>query len=98
MSTSTRGAGPVPRDDVLGFAELVTALAQQQKLPDSKVRSILRGLFALTAEGLKSGKSVRIQGLGMLRVREPAAAAPGRVPGKRIVLAAEKALKAAAGL
>jgi nucleoid DNA-binding protein len=104
MSTSTDDVGPVPRDNILDYAELVETLAQQQKLPGSKIRSILRGLFALTAEGLKEGKAVRIRGLGVLRIREPAAEVapraerPVRNPGKRIVLSAEKALKVAVHL
>jgi len=103
MSPRDPEDSPTKRDDVLDFATLVETLAQQQKLPDSKIRAVLRELFALTAEGLKSGKAVRIRGLGLLQVREPAAASQrpgssGRVPAKRIVLSPEKALKAAAGL
>jgi len=95
MSSSTGDVRPVPRDNVVEFATLVEALAGQQKLSSRQVRALLRQLFALTTEGLKAGKSVRIRGLGMLRIREPR---EGRPPRRRIVLAAEKALKAALGL
>ena len=103
MSQSTREASPIPRASVLDFATLVEALAAQQKLPASKIRATLRGLFALTAEGLKSGKAVRIRGLGVLKVREAPAAGEraggsARGSGKRIVLAADKALKGAVEL
>jgi nucleoid DNA-binding protein len=104
MSLSTRDVTPAPRDNVLEFATLVEALAQQQKLGESQVRAILRQLFSLTAEGLRAGKSVRIRGLGMLRIREPAADVPAREgrsarsARRRIVVSAEKALKVALDL
>ena len=101
MTPPAREASQAPRENVLDFATLVATLAQQQKLPDNKIRAVLRGLFDLTAEGLKSGKAVRIRGLGMLQVREPGPAALQRTGGqapKRIVLSAEKALKAAVDL
>jgi nucleoid DNA-binding protein len=100
MGTSTRGADRDPGgSEVLDYPTLVTKLAEQQRLPDSKIRAIVRGLFALAAEGLKEGKPVRIRGLGVLRVREPAATAGNpRAARKRVVLVPEKALKATLGL
>lgn len=104
MVLSTGDIRPVPRANVVEFATLVETLAQTQKLRQSQVRAVLRQLFALTADGLRAGKSVRIRGLGMLRIREPAGDVPARegrpVRGarKRIVLSAEKALKAALDL
>jgi nucleoid DNA-binding protein len=100
MSLSTPDAKP-GRPNVVEFATLVEALAQQQKLRESQVRALLRQLFALTADGLKNGKLVRIRGLGTLRIREPAADAAtrqGRPVQRRVVLVAEKTLKAALGL
>lgn len=101
MSPSTPGTKPGRPDNVLEFATLVEALAQQQKLRESQVRSLLRQLFALTAEGLRGGKLVRIRGLGTLRIREPVAGVANRqgkpIP-RRVVLVAEKALKATLGL
>jgi nucleoid DNA-binding protein len=101
MSLSTPDAKSSRPDNVLEFATLVKALAQQQKLRESQVRALLRQLFSLTTDGLKKGKLVRIRGLGTLRIREPVAGAAtrqGRPVPRRVVLIAEKALKAALGL
>jgi nucleoid DNA-binding protein len=105
MSMSTPDVGQTPEgENILEFSSLVETLAQQQSLPDQKVRMILRGLFALAAEGLKEGKAVRIRGLGVLRVREAAAARVSsgqpqpREQRKRIVLSPDRGLKSAVGL
>ena len=100
MATSARDVDRDPSGSgVLDYPTLVTKLAEQQRLPDSKIRAVVQGLFALAAEGLKEGKAVRVRGLGVLRVREPVATAgAARSARKRVVLVPEKALKATLGL
>ncbi len=82
--------------DVLDYPSVVEKLADQQKLPETKARAIVRDLIGIVAEGLKSGKAVRIGGLGVLRVRDrkAGAVAPGgdeaQNAGKRVVLSPAK--------
>jgi len=83
--------------DVVDYPALVEELAAKQKLPEKKVRAVMRDLVALIADGLGKGKAVRIGGLGVLRVRElkGAAAAGASTPTKRVVLSSAKKLKIA---
>jgi nucleoid DNA-binding protein len=82
--------------DILDYPSVVEKLADQQKLPETKARAIVRDLIGIVAEGLKSGKAVRIGGLGVLRVRDrkAGAVAPGgeeaQNAGKRVVLSPAK--------
>jgi nucleoid DNA-binding protein len=90
--------------EILDYPVVVEKLAEQQKLPEIKVRAIVRGLVGLVAEGLKTGKAVRIAGLGVLRIRdakEPSAlTVEGKPRGvkKRVVLSPAKQFNAAADL
>lgn len=82
--------------DNLDYPTVVEKLADQQKLPETKARAIVRDLIGIIADGLKSGKAVRIGGLGTLRVREAKVGevSPGhdetQTPRRRVVLSPEK--------
>jgi nucleoid DNA-binding protein len=90
--------------DILDYSTVVEKLADQQKLSEIKVRAVVRGLVALVADGLKSGKAVRIGGLGVLRVRDMQARAALTVGGKshkvskRVVLSSAKKFNIAVDL
>jgi nucleoid DNA-binding protein len=86
--------------NILDYPAVVETLARQQKLPEVKVRAIVRGLVALVADGLKNGKAVHIGGLGVLRVREPKAPVAGgsQKVSKRVVLVPAKKFNDAVNL
>jgi nucleoid DNA-binding protein len=79
---------------ILDFQTLVQTLAQDKKLSPQKVRAIIKGLADMTTAALKTGKTVKIAGLGVLRVK-PARSDTVAKPEKRVVLAPSKQLRAA---
>jgi nucleoid DNA-binding protein len=90
--------------EILDYPVVVEKLAEQQKLSEIKVRAVVRGLVGLVAEGLKTGKAVRIGGLGVLRIRDTKA--PSALPledkpraaKKRVVLSPAKQFNVAVDL
>jgi nucleoid DNA-binding protein len=89
---------------MLDYPEIVDILAERQKLPGAKVRSILRDLIEITADGLRNGKAVRIGGLGVLRIRDKRAGIAAATEGggqktpRRVVFASAKKFKSATEL
>ena len=92
------------RADIIDYPAVVEKLAERQKLPETKVRAVVRDLLAIAAEGLKDGKAVRIGGLGLLRIRDAQAGAAAVGAGstatakKRVVLKSAKKFNIAVDL
>jgi len=104
MSAPTDDEAVKKSVEILDYSTVVEKLADRQKLSEVKVRAVVRGLVALVADGLKSGKAVRIGGLGVLRVRDMEARAALTVGGKshkaskRVVLSSAKKFNIAVNL
>jgi DNA-binding protein HU-beta len=73
------------------LSKLVAELAANHDLPKKAVASLFDDFIALTVKNLKKGNKVRINGLGILRVRKRAARM-GRNPatGEQIKIKASK--------
>ena len=55
------------RERSLTFREIVTRLAEENDLPDSKARSVLTSLIQLVADEVSAGRPCRVSGLGTFR-------------------------------
>ena len=89
MAREVKSKPEARRKELLDYGQFIETFAKELKIPEKRARAIVRAFAAQLALSLRTGKVVKIAGLGAFRLRDD----PTTLPvGKRLVFRPAKRL------